>query len=72
MSGKHISLTPELLAKFKTAYAAALKAGKTPTDVLVVEGHELVVGYLKYVIEYGDMVLNPKAPPRPGTRPPFG
>jgi hypothetical protein len=68
----HIDMTPELLEKFKAAYDKAIRDGKKKTDVLVVEGYELVVGYLKYVIEYADTLMGGKAPPRPGTRPPFG
>lgn len=47
-----INWTRPMLERFKVAYAEAAKAGKDA--VFNFDGHDFVVGYAKYLIEYLD------------------
>ena len=46
-----INYTPELLAKLKRQYRHAVEVGQ---DQFVFEGHDILVAYAKYLIEYLD------------------
>ena len=41
-----------MLKRFKTAYKAACETPGDASDVFTFEGHEFVIGYAKYLIEY--------------------
>lgn len=56
--GSIINWTPDTLARFKRAYAKALK-DDVPTFTF--EGNEFVVGYAKYLIEYLEGKFNDRA-----------
>lgn len=59
MSGT-ITLNAAKLARLRKGYADALAAGKTKHDTVMIDGDELIVGYLKYLIEYAAMRLEGK------------
>jgi len=46
-----LSLTREEYLKFKDAYNAAVKSEK---DIFEFKGHQFLIGYAKYFIEYLD------------------
>lgn len=51
MSGS-ILFTKNKLESLRNIYGTALKAGKTNDDLILFEGHELLMGYAKYLILY--------------------
>lgn len=44
-----ITWTPEMLARFKKAHAKAKAAGN---DKFIFDGHEFIVGYAGFLIEF--------------------
>lgn len=52
-----IAWTPAKLVRLKAAYQQAIDAGLAPTDVFSFDGHDLVVGYARYLIIYLDKTL---------------
>lgn len=59
MAGE-ITFTPELLAKLKKEYMAAVAAGKPE---FTFEGHLLIIQYAEYLIEHLDNTFNKPANP---------
>lgn len=51
---KMITWTPAMAKRLKTAYAEACKT-KTKDETFMFDGHEFVLGYAKYLIEYLEM-----------------
>jgi dihydrofolate reductase len=46
-----MEITPKNYRQFKAAYKKALKAGK---EIFIFGGHEVLVSYAKYLIQYLD------------------
>jgi hypothetical protein len=49
---KHIAITKDNYYNLQLLYDNSICEGKKPTDVVNWNGNELLVGYLKYVVEY--------------------
>lgn len=49
MSTEHFTFTPHLLYELKASHAAAIRRG-APTFIF--HGHEVLVAYARYLIEY--------------------
>ena len=49
---KHIAITKDNYYNLRLLYDNSVCEGKKPTDVVNWEGNEILVGYLKYVVEY--------------------
>lgn len=54
-----IHFTPESFARFKKDYAYAKAEG---FDTFIFEGHEVLVDYAKYMIQFMEMRLNGELP----------
>lgn len=59
MSGT-ITIDATKLARLRQGYDAALAAGKSRDDTVVIDGDEFVIAYLGYLIEYAAMRLEGK------------
>jgi len=51
MSTERFTFTPQLLYELRTAYARAMSAGQ---ESFIFHGHEVLVAYARYLIEYLD------------------
>lgn len=51
-----INFTPDKLTKLRKQYLEAIQNGQ---ESFLFEGHEMLVCYAKYLIEYLDMQFNP-------------
>jgi hypothetical protein len=49
---KHIAITKDNYYNLRLLYENSISAGKKPNDVVEWRGNEMLVGYLKYVVEY--------------------
>jgi hypothetical protein len=49
---KHIAITKDNYYNLRLLYENSISAGKKPNDVVMWKGTEMLVGYLKYVVEY--------------------
>ena len=49
---KHIAITKDNYYNLQLLYDNSICEGKKPTDVVNWNGNEILVGYLKYVVEY--------------------
>lgn len=49
---KHIAITKDNYYNLRLLYENSISAGKKPNDVVMWKGTEILVGYLKYVVEY--------------------
>ena len=49
---KHIAITKDNYYNLRLLYDNSICEGKKPTDVVNWKGNEILVGYLKYVVEY--------------------
>lgn len=58
MRNNAILWTPAMLVRFKAAYKIEEPGG--PQHVFRFDGHDYVVSYAKYLIEYLDSVLPPR------------
>lgn len=57
-----IEIDQRYLNTLRAAYAVALHVGKGPQDVIKIDGHEYVMQYLKYLIEYAEGRLGKVGP----------
>lgn len=49
---KTITFTRDNLSRLKKIYEDAISSGKSRDDVIEFDGHSLLLGYAKYLIDY--------------------